>query len=111
MRSTSNDYPADHIEMFEHNSLVYPGSQEEVWGRLEAQIADLLASTGADQVNLLGHSQGTGLVQGYLNSDPNRAIDVARYVNLDVVPAAPCPTMSRPWPSPSPASGSWRAGQ
>lgn len=26
---------------------------------------------------------GTGLVQGYLNSDPDRAAAVARYVNLD----------------------------
>lgn len=83
LRFTSNGWPADHIEMFEHDSLLYPGSQAEVWGRLDGMIADLLDATGADQVYLLGHSQGTGVVQGYLNSDPARAANVAKYVNLD----------------------------
>jgi hypothetical protein len=83
LRFASNGYPEDHIEMFEHDSLAYPASQAEVWGRLDQMIADVLVATGADQVYLLGHSQGTGLVQGYLESDPGRAADVARYVNLD----------------------------
>ncbi len=83
LRFTSNGFPADHIEVFEHDSLAWPGSQTAVWGRLDEQIADLLAATGADQVDLLGHSQGTGVVQGYLNSDPSRAAQVAHYVNLD----------------------------
>jgi pimeloyl-ACP methyl ester carboxylesterase len=83
LRFASNGYPDDHIELFEHNSLAYPDSQVEVWDRLDREIADLLAATGAEQVNLLGHSQGTGLVQGYLDSDPGRADLVAQYVNLD----------------------------
>jgi pimeloyl-ACP methyl ester carboxylesterase len=83
LRFASNGYPADHIELFEHDSLAWPGSQEEVWDRLDQLIADVLDATGADQVNLLGHSQGTGVVQGYLNSDPARAAEVAQYVNLD----------------------------
>jgi pimeloyl-ACP methyl ester carboxylesterase len=83
LRFASNGYPADLIDMFEHNSLAWPGSQDEVWGRLDQMIADTLDRTGADQVNLLGHSQGTGVLQGYLNSDPARAANVAQYVNLD----------------------------
>jgi len=83
LRLASNGYPADHIEMFEHDSLAWPGTQDEVWGRLDQSIADLQQQTGDDQVILLGHSQGTGVVQGYLNSDPARAADVAQYVNLD----------------------------
>jgi pimeloyl-ACP methyl ester carboxylesterase len=83
LRFTSNGYPADHIEVFEHDSLAYPGSSAEVWSRLDQLIADLQERTGADQVNLVGHSQGTGLSTGYLNSDPARAADVAQYVNLD----------------------------
>lgn len=83
LRFASNGFPADHIELFEHDSLAYPGSQAEVWDRLDQAIADLLAATGADQVDLLGHSQGTGLLQGYLSDSPERAAPVARYVNLD----------------------------
>jgi pimeloyl-ACP methyl ester carboxylesterase len=86
LRFTSNGYPADHIDVLEHDSLSWPGTpehQEEVWSRLDGQVADLLATTGADQVNLLGHSQGTGFVQGYLNSSSERADRVAQYVNLD----------------------------
>jgi pimeloyl-ACP methyl ester carboxylesterase len=86
LRFTSNGYPADHIDVFEHDSLSWPGTpdhQEEVWSRLDDQVDDLLALTGADQVNLLGHSQGTGFVQGYLSSSADRADRVAQYVNLD----------------------------
>jgi pimeloyl-ACP methyl ester carboxylesterase len=83
LRFTSNGYPDNYIEMFEHNSLAWPDSQDEVWSRIDQLIDDVLADTGAEQVNLLGHSQGTGVLQGYLNSDPARAANVAQYVNLD----------------------------
>lgn len=83
LRFASNGYPADHIEMFEHDSLAWPGTQDEVWDRLDQLVDELLQRTGDDQVVLLGHSQGTGVVQGYLGSDPARAADVAQYVNLD----------------------------
>jgi pimeloyl-ACP methyl ester carboxylesterase len=83
LRFASNGYPAELIEMFEHDSLAWPGSQDEVWARLDAMIADALAASGADQLYLLGHSQGTRVVQGYLASSPGRAATVARYVNLD----------------------------
>ncbi|MCC5953726.1 MAG: alpha/beta hydrolase [Acidimicrobiia bacterium] len=83
LRFASNGWPAEFIEMFEHNSLAYPASEDEVWGRLDQAIADLLATTGAEQLHLLGHSQGTRVLQGYLSSSPERAANVASYVNLD----------------------------
>ena len=91
LRFSSNGYPDELIETFEHDSLSYPGSQAAVWTRLDAQIADLKAEHEVDQVLLLGHSQGTGLVQGYLNSSPERAGSVAQYVNLDGSPATAPP--------------------
>lgn len=88
LRLTSNGYPADHIEMFEHNSLTYgtgnnPEANEAVWGRIDQLIAELQERTGDEQVYLAGHSQGTYVSQSYLNSDPARAANVAKYVNLD----------------------------
>lgn len=82
LRFTSNGYPAEYLEMFEHNSLAYPGSQDEVHARLDTAIDDLLAATGHEQLWLAGHSQGTGVVQSYL-ADATRAGRVEAYVNLD----------------------------
>ena len=42
----------------------------------------------ADKVDLVGHSLGTSMSQGYLNSSPERAARVAHYANLDGAPAA-----------------------
>lgn len=83
LRFASNGYPAETIYLFEHNSLAYPDSEEEVFDRLDTQIADMMDEHGTDQVYLLAHSQGTGLSQNYLNSSDERAASVARYVNLD----------------------------
>jgi hypothetical protein len=83
LRFASNGYPAERIQMFEHDSLAYPGSQAEVFNRLDQMIAEALVTSGSAQVNLLAHSQGTGVVQSYLNSSPARAAAVARYVNIE----------------------------
>lgn len=83
LRFTSNGYPAELIHVFEHDSLSYPGTQQQVWDGIDAAVESAIASSGSDQVYLLGHSQGTGVLQGYLNSDPARAARVAAYVNLD----------------------------
>jgi pimeloyl-ACP methyl ester carboxylesterase len=83
LRFASNGYPADRIDAFEHDSLAWPGTRDQVWAGIDAKIDDLLAASGAAQIVLVGHSQGTGVSQGYLNSDPARAARVAKYINLD----------------------------
>lgn len=91
MRFTSNGYPIDHVVGFDYDSVTIGANTEAVRARLDALIASLQASTGSAQVDLVGHSLGTSVLQGYLNSDPARAADVARYVNLDGFAAASLP--------------------
>lgn len=83
MRFASNGYPVEHIYVHEYDSLFASATQDQVRARLDTLIADVQADTGASQVDLLAHSLGTGLMQNYLNSDPERSADVAHYVNLD----------------------------
>jgi pimeloyl-ACP methyl ester carboxylesterase len=90
MRFTSNGYPADRIAVLEYDSSSISDILPEVHDRLDALIADLQASTGRDQVDLLGHSLGTFVSQSYLES-PARAANVAHYVNIDGRPADALP--------------------
>lgn len=83
MRLTSNGYPADRIAVHEYDSTFGRNTMAQVWAGLDTLIADLLAETGADQVDLLGHSLGTAVSHGYLNSAPERAATIAHYVNID----------------------------
>jgi pimeloyl-ACP methyl ester carboxylesterase len=83
LRFASNGYPPELLNVLEYDSLFGVETREEVFERLDARIADLLEASGADGVDLLGHSLGTTMMQEYLNSDPDRAADVAHYVNLD----------------------------
>jgi Lipase C-terminal domain/Alpha/beta hydrolase family len=82
-RFTSNGYPPELIELHEYDSGFGLETEEDVYTRLDERIARLLADSGADQVDLLGHSLGTRLMQAYLRSSPERAATVAHYVNLD----------------------------
>jgi pimeloyl-ACP methyl ester carboxylesterase len=82
-RLASNGYPAESIEAHEYDSLFAVNTVEQVFAALDQRIARLLARTGADRVDLLGHSLGTTLMQAYLRSSPQRAATVAHYVNLD----------------------------
>lgn len=81
-RLASNGYPAEIIEAHDYDSTFATETVEQVFARLDQRIARLLAQTGADKVDLLGHSLGTTLSQGYLAS-PARAATVGHYVNLD----------------------------
>lgn len=78
LRFASNGYPENYFTGFDHNSLVDRNRIE----RLDATIDAVLASTGADMVDLAGHSMGTSISQDYL-SDPDRAAKIAHYVNID----------------------------
>jgi pimeloyl-ACP methyl ester carboxylesterase len=90
MRFTSNGYPQDYINVLEYDSSSYATIIAQVWDRLDQLIAQLQASFGVDQVDLLGHSLGTAVCQGYL-AFPARAANVAHYVNIDGGTAAAQP--------------------
>ena len=83
MRLTSNGYPADRIAVHEYDSTFGLNTMAQVWAGLDTLIADMLERTGAGKVDLLGHSLGTAVSHGYLNSSPERAATVAHYVNID----------------------------
>ncbi|KAB2339968.1 alpha/beta fold hydrolase [Actinomadura rudentiformis] len=82
-RFASNGYPATHIEFLEYDSTFANNTREQVHTALDQRIARLKAATGADKVDLLGHSLGTAISQEYLNSSAARAANVAHYVNID----------------------------
>jgi pimeloyl-ACP methyl ester carboxylesterase len=92
MRLTSNGYPEGYIFVFEYDSPLYaarlasngPLPQEQVlFAQLDQLIAHVQAVTHQPKVDLLAHSLGTPLMQDYLNSSPQRAANVAHYVNID----------------------------
>ena len=87
-RFRANGYPASHIAAFEYDSGVLaadplnPDLMVERHQQINALIDQLLLSTGAEQVNLLGHSLGTAVSQMYL-AIPANAAKIANYVNID----------------------------
>jgi hypothetical protein len=83
MRFTSNGYPQNYIAVLEYDSSSYATILNQIYANLDQLIAALLTETGANQVDLLGHSLGTFVSQGYLRSSPARAAKVAHYVNID----------------------------
>ena len=91
MRLTSNGYPADRVAVHEYDSSFATNTIDDVWAGLDQLIAELQKQTGAEQVDLLGHSLGTFVSQGYLTSSPARAATVAHYVNIDGRTAAAPP--------------------
>jgi pimeloyl-ACP methyl ester carboxylesterase len=91
LRLMSNGYPADRIAVHEYDSTFGTNTMEEVWAGLDELIAELLRETGADGVDLLGHSLGTTVSQGYVTSSLERAASVAHYVNIDGRTAAAPP--------------------
>jgi hypothetical protein len=90
-RLASNGYPIEIIEAHEYDSPNIATILPQVYAGLDERITRLLAKTGADRVDLLGHSLGTFVSQGYLTSSPARAERVAHYVNLDGRTAAALP--------------------
>lgn len=82
-RLASNGYDAELIEAHEYDSTAITTILPQVWAGLDERVNRLLAAGGADRVDILGHSLGTAVMQGYLNSSPARAARVAHYVNLD----------------------------
>ncbi len=87
MRFTSNGYPQAYLFAHEYDSSFSIETMEDVHARLDDLIASVKASTGAAQIDLMGHSLGTRVSQTYLLSSPERAANVAHYVNIDGYPA------------------------
>lgn len=87
-RFRANGYPASHIAVFEYDSGALsanpldPTLMVERHAQINALVDQLLLSTGAQQINLLGHSLGTFVSQMYL-ANPANAAKVAHYVNID----------------------------
>lgn len=90
MRFTSNGYPSSHIAVLEYDSSAIGTILPAVLARLDVLIAELQASTGAAQVDLMGHSLGTTVSHAFL-ATPERAAKVAHYVNIDGRTAAAPP--------------------
>ena len=90
-RFASNGYPAASIDVLEYDSTFVVAPLVQVQANLQAKIEAILARTGASQVDLVGHSLGTAVSQEYLNSSPQRAAQVAHYVNIDGRSAAALP--------------------
>jgi pimeloyl-ACP methyl ester carboxylesterase len=91
MRFTSNGYPQRLIRVVEYDSTFGLNTMADVHAGIDELIAELQQETGRPQVDILGHSLGTAVMQGYLNSSPARAANVAHYVNIDGGQAASPP--------------------
>jgi pimeloyl-ACP methyl ester carboxylesterase len=97
LRFVENGYPDAYVQVLEYDSspaTPLPGAtglnpagiqliEQQLFPRLDQLIAQLKGQTGRPQVELLAHSLGTILMQDYLNSSPQRAANVAHYVNID----------------------------
>ena len=97
MRFDENFYPHEYIYTLEYDSLFTINTMAQVYAKLDALIVKVQEETGADQVDILGHSLGTTVMHGYL-AFPDRAADVAHYVNIDgrtaLAPPGGVPTLA-----------------
>jgi len=86
MRFESNGYPHEWVEEIDYNSTAAVANMSEVEKQIEAAIASLKQRTGASQVDVVGHSEGTSVMYHYL-AESERAAEhrasVAAYANLD----------------------------
>ncbi|MFJ8978349.1 hypothetical protein [Streptomyces sp. NPDC102282] len=87
-RFSANGYRDDLLYVHEYDTSL-PTDDHAIAG-LETLVDAVRARTGAAQVDLLAHSRGTRVAQAYL-AVPERAAEVARYVNLDGRTAASQP--------------------
>jgi lipase/uncharacterized protein/lipase (class 2) len=86
MRFMSNGYPADWIDTVDYNSTRAVGDTSEVDQQIDAKIAELQARTGKSQVDVIAHSLGTTVMNGYLTDatlGAQRRANVSHYINVD----------------------------
>ena len=82
MRFTSNGYPPSYIWVFEYDSSHAIETLDQVLNRLDTFVEEVLNSTRADKVDLVGHSYGGLIVLMYLQR-PEAREKVARCVVID----------------------------
>ncbi|WP_299531383.1 hypothetical protein [uncultured Streptomyces sp.] len=87
-RFSSNGYADDLLYVHEYDTSV--ATDDHAVAGLEALVDAVRARTGAEQVDILAHSRGTRVLHTYLSA-PERAAEVAKYVNLDGRTAAAQP--------------------
>lgn len=94
-RFIANGYPRDYLASFEYDTSAidsdeYLAMTDARNAGIDAIIDQLLAISGAEQVDLMGHSNGTRVSLTYL-SDPQRAAKVANYISIDGTAASSPP--------------------
>ncbi len=90
-RFASNGYPDGYISGFEYDTTLKHNTMAEIMAGLDAHINAVIAKTGAQKIDLAGHSMGTTMSQRYLFSSEARAAKVAHYVNIDGMPRQKLP--------------------
>lgn len=85
MRFTSNGFPQDYLFVFEYDSSYEINTRDDILAALDAFVVQVLEATGAEQVDIMGHSHGTTIMHDYLgrSEGPERAEKIAHYVNID----------------------------
>lgn len=86
MRWASNDYP-NVVTGIDRTSSFPPILNP----MLDAFFDAVMAETGDDQIYVVAHSLGTGLMVYYLNSSKARSDRVAKYINIDGATGEHCP--------------------
>lgn len=82
-RFASNGYAQDLLHAFEYDTSVeHEEIEAEINDDLETFLGEIRDETGAEAVNVIGHSRGTTVMHSYLG-DADRAEAVANYVNVD----------------------------
>jgi hypothetical protein len=86
LRFVSNGYPANYIDTVDYNSTAAVGNTTQVDQQIDDKIAELKSRTGKTQVDVIAHSLGTTVMNGYLTdaaSGAARRANVSHYINVD----------------------------
>ena len=86
MRFASNAYP-NLVTGIDRTTSTPPA----IYAILDQFFDNVMAETGDDQIYVAAHSLGTSIMLGYLNSSPERAARVAKYVGIDGATSPTCP--------------------
>ncbi|MFJ8751886.1 hypothetical protein ACIREO_21520 [Streptomyces sp. NPDC102441] len=79
-RFSSNGYRDDLLYVHEYDTSL--ATDDHAIAGLESLVDSVRERTGAEKVDILAHSRGTRVLHAYL-AVPERAAEVAKYVNLD----------------------------